>query len=135
MLGCDHSQWMLAAGMDMYLTPGHLSIQCILLYSVPGALAQVGDTGALVYTTQAVPSSSISVTPASTMTGHSQTLISTTPLSYPGAPMPLTQLPVGTAVKAVNLEASRQAWLGLMKDRVNKLLDMHQPSYARSTVI
>ena len=92
-------------------------------HSVPGALVQVGDTGTPVYTTQAMPSSSTSVTPASTMTGHSQTPILTTPLSYPGTPTLLTQLPVGTAVKAVDLEASRQAWLGLMKDRVNKLLD------------
>ena len=92
-------------------------------HSVLGALAQVGGTDAPVYTTQAVPSSSTSVTPASTMTGHSQTPISTTPLSYPGTPMPLTQLPVGTAVEAVDLEASHQVWLGLMKDRVNKLLD------------
>ena len=84
---------------------------------VPGTQVQVADT------TQAVPSSSTSVTPASTMTGHSQTLVSTTPLSYPGAPTLLTQLPVGAAVGAVDLEASRQAWLGLMKDRVNKLLD------------
>ena len=92
-------------------------------HSVPGAQVQVGGTGTLVYTTQAMPSSSTSVTPASTMTGHSQTPISTTPLSCPGAPTPLTQLSVGAAVGAVNLEASRQAWLGLMKDRVNKLLD------------
>ena len=75
------------------------------------------------YTTQAVLSSSTSVTLASTTTGHSQTPVLTTPLSYPGAPTSLTQLPVGAAVKAVNLEASHQVWLGLMKDRVNKLLD------------
>ena len=92
-------------------------------HSVLGAQVQVGDTGTPVYTTQTMPSSSTSVTPASTMTGHSQTPISTTPLSYPGAPMPLTQLPVGAVVRAVNLEASHQVWLGLMKDRVNKLLD------------
>ena len=92
-------------------------------HSVLGAPAQVGDTGNPVYTTQAVPSSSTSVTPASTMTGYSQTPISTTPLSYPGPPTLLTHLPVGTAVKAVDLEASHQAWLGLMKDKVNKLLD------------
>ena len=90
---------------------------------VPGAQVQVGGTSTLVYTTQAVPSSSTSVTPASTMTCHSQTLILTTPLSCLGAPTPLTQLPVGAAVGAVNLEATRQAWLGLMKDRVNKLLN------------
>ena len=84
---------------------------------VLGTQVQVADT------TQAVLSSSTSVTLASTMTGHSQTPVSTTPLSYPGAPMPLTQLPLGAAVGAVNLEASRQVWLGLMKDRVNKLLD------------
>ena len=78
---------------------------------------QVADT------TQAMPSSSTSVTPASTMTGHSQTPVLTTPLSYQGAPTPLTQLTVGVAVRAVDLEVSRQAWLGLMKDRVNKLLN------------
>ena len=90
-------------------------------HSVLGAL--VGDASSLVFTTQAVPSSSTSVTPASIVTGHSQTPISTTPLSYPGTSMPLTHLPVGTAVGTVDLEASRQAWLGLMKDRVNKLLN------------
>ena len=37
--------------------------------------------------------------------------------------MLLTQLPVGTVVEAVDLEASHQAWMGLMKDRVNKLLN------------
>ena len=38
--------------------------------------------------------------------------------------MPLTQLPVGVAVGAIDLEASWQAWLAMMKDRVRKLLDM-----------
>ena len=112
------------SGRDRHVSDTGASVHSMhSTHSVPGALVQVGDTDTPVYTTQAVPSSSASVTPASTMTGHSQTPISTTPLSYPGTPMPLTQLPLGTAVKAVDLEASHQVWLGLMKDRVNKLLD------------
>ena len=84
---------------------------------VPGTQVQVVDT------TQAMPCSSTSVTPASAMTGHSQTPFLTTPLSYPGTPMSLTQLPVGAVVRAIDLEASHQVWLGLMKDRVSKLLN------------
>ena len=86
-------------------------------HPVPGTQVQVADT------TQAMPCSSTSVTPASTMTGRSQTLFLTTPLSYLGTPTLLTQLPVGAAVRAIDLEVSRQAWLGMMKDRVSKLLD------------
>ena len=37
--------------------------------------------------------------------------------------MLLTQLPVGVAVRAIDLEVSRQAWLVMMKDWVRKLLD------------
>ena len=84
---------------------------------VLGTQVQVADS------THAVPCSSTPVTPASTIMGHSQTLFSTTPLSYPGAPMPLTQLPIGAAVGDVDLEASHQAWLGMMQDKVNKLLE------------
>ena len=86
-------------------------------HPVPGTQVQVVDT------TQAVPSSSTSVTPASTMTGHSHTPFSSTPMSYPGAPTLLTQLPVGSAVGAIDLEASHQAWLAMMKEWVTKLLD------------
>ena len=82
-----------------------------------GTQVQVADT------TQAVPSSSTSVTPASTMTGCSHTPFSSTPLSYPGALMPLTQLPVGSAIGAIDLEVSHQAWLAMMKEWVRKLLD------------
>ena len=77
----------------------------------------------VVDTTQTMPSSSTSVMPASTMTGRSHTPFSSTPLSYPGAPTPLTQLPIGSAVRAIDLEASHQAWLAMMKERVRKLLD------------
>ena len=86
-------------------------------HPAPGTQVQVADT------TQAVPSSSTSVTPASTMTRRSHTPFSSTPLSYPGAPTPLTQLPVGSAVGAIDLGASRQAWLAMMKEQVRKLLD------------
>ena len=86
-------------------------------HPVLGTQVQVADT------TQAVPSSSMSVTPSSTMTGHSHTPFSSTPLSYPGAPTPLTQLPVGSAVGDIDLEASHQAWLVMMKEWVRKLLD------------
>ena len=109
--------------MDVGGGNGHASDTGALVHSVhsthpvPGTQVQVVDT------TQAVPCSSTSVTPASTMTGHSQTPFSSTPLSYLGTPMLLTQLPVGVAVRAIDLEASRQAWLGMMKDRVSKLLD------------
>ena len=82
---------------------------------VPGTQVQVADS------THAVPCSSMSVMPA--ITGHSQTPFSTTPLSYPGTPTPLTQLPIGAAVGGVDLEASHQAWLGMMQDKVNKLLE------------
>ena len=86
-------------------------------HSAPGTQVQVADT------TQAMPSSSTSVTPASTMTGHSHTPLLSTPLSYPGALTPLTQLPVGSAIGAIDLEASHQAWLAMMKEQVRKLLD------------
>ena len=109
--------------MDVGSGDGHVSNTRASVHSVhsthpvPGTQVQVADT------TQAVPCSSTSVTPASTIRGHSQTPFSTTPLSYPGTPTPLTQLPVGVAVGAINLEASHQVWLGMMKDRVSKLLD------------
>ena len=112
-LRCNHNQWMPAAGTDTCLTLGHWSIQHILPILSRGHRVQVADS------THAVPCSSTSVMPASTITGHSQTLFLTTPLSYPGTPMPLTQLPVGAAVRAVDLEA----WLGMMQDKVNKLLE------------
>ena len=86
-------------------------------HPVPGTQVQVVDT------TQAVPCSSTSVMPASTMTSRSHTPFSCTPLSYPGAPMLLTQLPVGVAVRAIDLKASHQVWLAMMKDWVRKLLD------------
>ena len=86
-------------------------------HPVPGTQVQVVDT------TQAVPSSSTSVTLASTMTGCSHTPFSSTPLSYPGALMLLTQLPVGSAVEGIDLGASCQAWLAMMMERVRKLLD------------
>ena len=86
-------------------------------HPVLGTQVQVADT------TQAMPSSSTSVMPASTMTGCSHTPFSSTPLSYPGAPTPLTQLPVGSAIGGIDLGASRQAWLAMMMEWVRKLLD------------
>ena len=79
---------------------------------VPGTQVQVADS------THAAPCLSTSVTPASTTMGHSHT-----PFSSTGAPMPLTQLPLVAAAGGVDLEASHWAWLGMMLDKVNKLLE------------
>ena len=109
--------------MDVGGGDGHASDTGASVHSVhsnhpaPGTQVQVADT------TQAMPCSSTSVTPASTMTGRSHTPFSSTPLSYPGALMPLTQLPVGSEVGAIDLEASCQAWLVMMKEWVRKLRD------------
>ena len=106
--------------MDIGGGDGHASDTGALVHSVhsnhpvPGPQVQVADT------TQAMPCSSTSMMPASTMTGHSHTLFSSTSLSYLGAPTPLTQRPVGVAVGAIDLEASRQVWLAMMKDRVRE---------------
>ena len=108
--------------MDVGGGDGHMSDTGVFhsvhsTHPVPGTQVQVVDN------TQAMPCSSTSVTLASTMTGHSQTPFLSTPLSYLGTPTPLTQLPVGVAVRAIDLEASHQVWLAMMKDRVRKLLD------------
>ena len=109
--------------MDISGGDGHASNTGALVHSVhsnhpvPGTQVQVADT------TQAVPSSSTSVTPAFTMTGRCHTPFSSTPLSYTGALTPLTQLPVGSVVGAIDLEVSHQVWLAMMKEWVRKLLD------------
>ena len=109
--------------MDIGSGDGHASNTRASVHSVHSTHPVLGTQVQVADTTQAIPCSSTSVTPASTMTGHSQTPFSSTPLSYPGAPMLLTQLPVGAAVGAIDLEASHQAWLAMMKYRVRKLLD------------
>ena len=91
-------------GGDRHISNTGASVHSVhSTHPVPGTQVQVADT------TQAMPCSSTSVMPASTMTGHSQTPFLATTLSYPGAPTPLTQLPVGAAVGAIDLEASHQA--------------------------
>ena len=106
--------------MDISSRDGHASGTGASVHSVHSNHPVLGTQVQVADTTQAVPCSSASVTLASTMTGHSHTPFSSTPLSYPGV---LTQLPVGVAVRAIDLEASCQAWLAMMKDRVRKLLD------------
>ena len=107
--------------MDVSRGDGAVSDTGALVHSVHSNHPALGTQVQVVDATQAMPSSS--VTPASTMTGHSHTPFSSTPLSYPGAPTLLTQLPVGSAVGAIDLEASHQAWLAMMKEQVRKLLD------------
>ena len=109
--------------MDVGGGDGHASDSGASVHSVhsnhpvPGTQVQLADT------TQAMPCSSTSLTLASTMTGCSHTPFLSTPLSYLGALMLLTQLPVGAVVGAIDLEVSHQAWLAMMKEQVRKLLD------------
>ena len=109
--------------MDVGGRDRHVSDTGASVHSVHSNHPVLGTQVQVVDTTQVVSCSSTSVMPASTMTGHSHTPFSSTPLSYPGALTPLTQLPVGAAVVAIDLEASHQVWLAMMKDRVRKLLD------------